>query len=70
MTIWRCRKCRGLFEHMRTVKQIVNKIEVYERELKNGERVQKIDIYYNFVGILDQAKESRTVTYHWVEGMV
>jgi len=36
----------------------------------DGEKVQKIDIYYNFVGIIDQAKESRTVAYHWVEGMI
>jgi len=50
--------------------EIVNKVEVHERKLINGERVQKIDIYYNFVGIIDQERESRTVAYHWVEGMV
>ena len=32
--------------------ELVNKIEIHEREIYNGERVQKIDIYYNFVGIL------------------
>ena len=49
---------------------LVNKIEVHERELVDGERVQKIDIYYNFVGIIGQETESRTAAYHWVEGMV
>jgi predicted ATPase with chaperone activity len=46
--------------------EIVNKIEVHEREItNNGERVQKIDIYYNFVGIIDQAREHRTAAYRW-----
>jgi len=35
--------------------ELVNKIEVYEREIADGERMQKIDIYYNFVGILATA---------------
>ena len=51
--------------------ELVSKIEVHEREItNNGERVQKIDIYYNFVGIIDKAREHRTAAYHWVEGMV
>ena len=32
--------------------ELVSRIEVHEREISSGERVQKIDIYYNFVGIL------------------
>ena len=49
--------------------ELVNKIEVHEREITYGERVQKIDIYYKFVGIIDKAKEHRTVAYHcpWPE---
>ena len=33
---------------------IVQKVDVHEREIMNGEREQKIDIYYNFVGIISQ----------------
>ena len=35
-----------------TLNEIVSKIEVHEREIVDGEREQKVDIYYNFVGII------------------
>jgi len=50
--------------------ELVSKIEVHEREIADGERVQKVDIYYNFVGIINQARECRTAAYHWVEKAV
>jgi len=33
---------------------IVSKIMIHEREVFDGERHQKIDIYYNFVGVLNE----------------
>ena len=38
--------------------ELVSKIEVHEREIADGERVQKIDIYYNFVGILSDGQHT------------
>ena len=38
--------------------ELVNKIEVHEREISNGEREQKIDIFYNFVGILSDSQHT------------
>jgi len=35
-----------------TLNEIMSKIEVHEREIVAGEREQKVDIYYNFVGII------------------
>ena len=32
--------------------ELIEKIIVHECEYENGERTQKIDVYYNFVGIL------------------
>jgi hypothetical protein len=52
--------------------ELVSKIEVHEREIADGERAQKIDIYYNFVGILSDSphtfgdrrwRESRSPAY-------
>lgn len=37
-----------------TLNGIINKIEVYEREFENGVRKQQVDVYYNFVGIIEQ----------------
>lgn len=34
--------------------ELVNKIEVHEREVMEGERRHRIDIYYNFVGVLEE----------------
>jgi|GEM_PF-5040351 len=33
--------------------ELISRIEVHERVMVNGERQQKIDIYYNFVGIIN-----------------
>ena len=38
--------------------ELVRKIEVHEREIADDERVQKIDIYYNFVGILNNSQHT------------
>jgi len=38
-----------------TLNELVNMIEVHEREVMDGERHQRINIYYNFVGILDES---------------
>jgi len=32
--------------------ELIDKIVIHEREIQNGERTQKIEIYYNFVGII------------------
>ena len=32
--------------------ELISRIEVHERVIVNGERQQKVDIYYNFVGII------------------
>lgn len=38
--------------------ELVSKIEVHEREIADGEREQKINIYYNFVGILSDTQHT------------
>ena len=55
-----------------TLNELVSKIVVHEREVTNGERTQKIDIYYNFMGIISGAREHRAVDYHcpWAERAV
>jgi len=37
--------------------ELVSKIEVHERERVNGERYQRISIFYNFVGILNEGTQ-------------
>ena len=34
-----------------TVIELIDKIVVYEREKVDGKKTQKIDIYYNFIGM-------------------
>jgi DNA invertase Pin-like site-specific DNA recombinase len=38
--------------------ELISKIVVHEREIVDGKREQKIDIYYNFVGIIGQEAHS------------
>ena len=38
--------------------ELVSKIEVHEREIADGELAQKIDICYNFVGILNDSQHT------------
>ena len=37
-----------------TLNETISKIEVYEREFENGVRKQQVDIYYNFMGIIEK----------------
>jgi len=34
--------------------ELISKIVVYERDVVDGDREQLVDIYYNFVGIINQ----------------
>ncbi|MDO4333973.1 MAG: DUF4368 domain-containing protein [Eubacteriales bacterium] len=36
----------------------IHKIVVYEVDKSSGSRVQKIDIYYNFIGKIENSQES------------
>ena len=38
--------------------ELISKIVVYERDIAEGKRQQLIDIYYNFVGIINQEANS------------
>jgi site-specific DNA recombinase len=37
---------------------LIEKVVIHERDVSQGERRQKIDIYYNFVGILDDGEHT------------